>query len=135
MSGSFASEQTVEGDAETDDQQHAGSHREQPLPPNGLGELCFDTVMSELNFAVAGLDRYALLDLTGPGMFGAVEMRPADLAGIEQDHVVPGLLPLRRVAFEASGHQVRLAAESKCHRQRDVMPAASGRIAMDREGE
>jgi hypothetical protein len=73
--------------------------------------------MRELNFAVAGSHRHALLDLAGPSMFGTVKMRPADLAGVEQDHVEPCLLPLRRVAFEASRHQVRVAAQSERHRQ------------------
>src|SRR5688500_12373505 len=134
MSGSLASGQTVERYAEADDQKHASGHRQKPLPLDGFGEFSLDAVMGELNFAVAGLDRHALLDLVGAGMLGAVEVRPAHLARIEQDHIEPSLFPLRRVPFEASRYQFGIAAEAQRHWQGNVVPAAAECVAMDGEG-
>src|SRR5687768_16610021 len=113
MSGSFAKIQTVKGDAEADDQQHARTQSKQPLPLDGFGELSLDPIVSELNFAVAGFDRHPSLDLVGSGMLGAIEVRPAHLARVEEDQVEPGLLPLRCVAFEASCRQFGVAAETQ----------------------
>src|SRR4029453_10352063 len=134
MSGSFASEQTVEGNAEADDQQHTCRNREKPLPFDGFSELSLDTVMSKLNCAVAGLDRYALLDLVGASVFGAIEVWPTYLARVEQHHVEPRLIPFRRIAVEAGRQHFRIAAEAERHRQGDVMPATAGRVAMDSKG-
>jgi hypothetical protein len=44
------------------------------------------------------------------------------------------LLPLRRGALEAGRLQVGVPTQPECHRQRNVMPAAAERVAVDGKG-